>query len=114
MAGKYSVKETIEAFDLGFALVEAGKTALADGKVNIFDLPVLIPLFPKVQPAVEGAELIISELSEMDEEDAKALFAYAEAKVGGLVSDPVVKHKILVALKAGLALAEAIAVFKGA
>ena len=109
---KYGIKETKEMLDLGFELAKAGKAALADGKVNFFDLPVIIPVFAKVGPAVDGAAMIPAELGDIDEFESKELIDYAKAKLPEIVDDAFIKNRILVYLKAGLAVAEAISVSK--
>jgi hypothetical protein len=113
MAGKYGVKETKEMLDLGFALAKAGKEALADGKVNLLDLGVVMPVFPIVGTAVEGAPLVPLELGEIDEADSAELLAYAKAKLPEVVDEAELRHKVYVYVKAGLAVAEAVAVTRG-
>ena len=114
MAGKYSVKETKELFDLGFALAGAGVQAMADGKVNFLDIGVVIPLFPLVGPAIDNAAVALSEVSELDEQDSVELLSYAKSKIPSFVDDEDVVKKVVVCVKAGLAVAEAIAALKGA
>ena len=104
------IKETKEMFDFGFALGQAGKMALADGKITFNDIPVLLPVFPKVSLAVEGAGLIPAELADLDEAEGKELLDYCKAKLPNIVDDAGLRDKIAVYIKAGLAVAEAIAV----
>lgn len=112
MAGKYGVKETLEIFDLGHAVVKAGVEAAADGKVNILDIGVVLPLIPKVSPALQDADKSLLELAEMDQADSAAVLNHAQEKLGEVVKAEDVKKKVVVCLKVGLAVAEAVAVFK--
>lgn len=110
MSGKYGVKETQELFDLGFEIAKAGKLALADGKVNFLDLGVVMPVFPKVGPAVDGIALVPKELGELDEADAKTLLDYAKARLPEVVDEVTLRHRIYTYVKAGVAVGEAISV----
>lgn len=110
MAGKFGVKETKELFALGFALAKAGKDVMADGKVNFLDLGVVIELFPKVAPAIDGIEQVPSELGELDEAEEKELLAFAAEKLPTVVDNELLKKKVYVYLRAGLAVVAAIQV----
>lgn len=112
MGGRYGVKETKDLFDLGFGIAQAGKEVLADGKVNLADLASVIPLFPKIAPAVDGVDQVPNELGELDEADEAELLAYAKLKLPTVVDDAALKNKVYTYLRAGLALAAAIAVSK--
>lgn len=81
MAGKYGVKETKEALDLGFAGYDFGKVALADGKLSLADMYAAWKLFPFVAPAVNGIDLVPKEFSELDAQDAAELVAHVVAKL---------------------------------
>lgn len=113
MAGQFGVKETKDLFDLGFALAKAGKEASADGKVNLFDVGHLIAVIGKVGPAFEGAAVAPSELGELDEADAKELLDYVKAKLPEVLEEEKLKKQVFVFVKAGLAVAEAIAISRG-
>jgi hypothetical protein len=104
------IKNTLELFDLGLAVAKAGKEAMADGKVNLFDVGVLLPLFPKVAPALADAEQVAAELKDLDESETAELLAYAKTKLPEVIDDADLRRKVVVYLKAGLAIAEAISV----
>lgn len=110
MGGKFGVKESKDLFDLGFGLAQAGKDVMEDGKVNLADLAAVIPLFPKIAPAVEGVDVVPSELAELDEADEVELLNYAKVKLPVVISDEVLRHKVYTYVRAGLAVAAAIAV----
>lgn len=113
MPVKYSIKETKELLDLGFGLAKAGKDALADGKVTLWDLPLIVPVLGLVSPGIEGGELVPKELGDLDEAESKELLDYAKSKIPDIVSDADLKKKVYSCLKAGLALLEAISVLRG-
>lgn len=73
MGGTYGIKETGEAVDLVAGVVKAVGGAYTDGKFGLEDLAYLIPVSMLVQPAVDGAGLIVSEMKELDEADEKLL-----------------------------------------
>lgn len=110
MSGKYGVKETKEAFDLGFALVQAGQCATEDGKVNLGDIACAVPVFPKVGAAVEGIGLIPSELGELDAADEKELLDHAAVKLGQTLPDGKLRRCVYAYVKVALALSHAISV----
>lgn len=110
MGGIYGVKDLKEAFDLGFAVVAAGKCSLDDGKVTLGDIVCVIPVFPKIQPGVDGIGNALKELADIDEADEKELLDYAKAKIPEVVGDEKLKKKVYAYVKAGLAVAVAISV----
>lgn len=110
MSGQYGVKESKEFFDLGFALVNAGKGVLADGKVSIGDIAYVIPVLPAMEAGLVGLSIVPKELGELDEADEKELLDYAKAKLPQAVSDEKLRVKVYAYVKAGVALAHAYAV----
>lgn len=108
MGGKFGVKETKEAFELGFALVSAAQCAMADGKVTLGDIACVIPVFPKLEPGVDGLALVPQELGELDEVDEKELLDFAKSRLPDVVSDPVLRTKVYAYVRAGLAVASAL------
>jgi hypothetical protein len=63
-------KNLIEAIDFAFNLVEALKAAKEnDGKINLFDFPLLFPLFDDAQAAIEGWEEIGTAWRNSNEEE---------------------------------------------
>lgn len=108
MSGKFGVKETKEAFDLGFALVSAAQCAMADGKVTLGDIACVIPVFPKLESGVAGLTLVPQELGELDEVDEKELLDFAKTKLPEVVLDAVLRAKVYAYVRAGLAVASAL------
>jgi hypothetical protein len=82
--------------------------------VNLFDLGFLISVIGKVSPAIDGAALAPSELAELDEADSVELLTYVKLKLPEVVDDAKLSKVFFTYAKAGLAVAEAIAVSKGA
>lgn len=54
MAENVGTKELMEALDAVEALVVAGKAIMADGKINLDDLPAAMALLPQASKIVEG------------------------------------------------------------
>lgn len=58
------------------------KDVMSDGKVGWEDLPKLIPILAKLRPAIEGAQVMGSELKDLsDEEIAELMVLVAEVLV---------------------------------
>lgn len=110
MGGQFGVKETKELLDLGFAVVEAGKGVMADGKVTFTDVAYVVPVFPKLEAGLAGAALAPKELGELDEADEKELLDYTKAKLPGAISDELLRAKVFAYLRVGLAFAHALSV----
>lgn len=110
MGGTYGVQETLEIADLGFSAFRIGKDILADGKIGLLELPQLIPLIGKVTRAVDGAALVPKELTELDEQDQKTILEFFAARLPDITDSVALRLKVSAFLKAGLAIAEAIAV----
>lgn len=108
MSGKFGVKETKEAFELGFALVSAAQCAMADGKVTFGDIACIIPVLPKLEAGIAGLGLVPQELGELDEVDEKELLDFAKSKLPDVVSDAALRAKIYAYVRAGLAVASAL------
>lgn len=113
MAGKYGVKETLEVLDLGFSLVNAVKEAQSDGKINFLDAIHLIPVMPKVDAAITEIATVPSELGELDEQDVFQVLEYSKTKLGTALSDVDLRTKTFAVLRAGLYVANAVAVVRG-
>ncbi len=110
MGGTYGVNETLEIADLGFSSYRIGKDILADGKVGLLELPQLIPLIGKVTRAVDNAKLVPKELGELDSEDQAKLLEFFATRLPDITDSAALRLKVNAFLKAGLAIAEAIAV----
>jgi hypothetical protein len=108
MAGKYSVKETREAFELGFALVQSARCAMADGNVTLGDIACVIPVFPYLESGITGLTLVPQELGELDADDEKELLDFARLRLPDVVTDDKLRNKVYAYVRAGLAIASAL------
>ena len=113
MGGKFSVKETKEAFELGFAAVAAAQCAYADGKVTFGDVVCVVPVFPKLDAGLDGVALVPQELGEIDEADEADLLAFARSKIATATSDEHLRRLIFAYVKVGTSLAHAVSVTLG-
>lgn len=111
MAGeKHGIKETKEVLDLGFAVGKVVKDGLADGKIGLEDLGLLMGLVPHLGPAFGDIGKVPDELKDLDSDETKELLEYASNKLEGVFSDQELIAKINAGLKVGLAVAELIKV----
>jgi len=110
MSEKKGLKETKEVLDLGFALGGAVKQGLADGKLGLEDMGLLVALIPSLGPAFDGIGDVPAELKDLDSDEAKELLEYAGAKLGAVFSDEELLLKINAGLEVGLAVAKLIKV----
>jgi hypothetical protein len=78
------IKETSEFFDLTDEIIEAIATAKADGKVNVFDIPVFLGVPVKMITAFQGIEKIDDELTDLDPEEVAEL----EARIDKYAQNP--------------------------
>lgn len=80
----YGIKETKEALAAVISIANAGKTAVSDGKIDFNDIALLLSVFPKIQPAIDGSAEIPKEIGDLSAEEAADLIAYvsSELKVG--------------------------------
>lgn len=81
-----NLKDVKELLSFGFGLTGAVISSLADGRVGITDLSHLLPVLPKLGPAIEGAHKIPGSLRDMTDEDCKKLCDWAKAEFN-LVND---------------------------
>lgn len=75
MAG---IKESLEVLEGVKALGVAAKKVLADKKVNLADLPVLLGLvqdFSTITQAVQGADQVVVEVKDLTLDEANQLIA---------------------------------------
>jgi hypothetical protein len=79
------IKEIQEIISLAKKMITVGESVLDDGKVSLADLPKLMPLWSAIQAAVEGANLALDEIKDLDAAEAKALAADAVEVVFALV-----------------------------
>lgn len=64
-----SVKESLELLDGVKVVLVAGKKVMADGKVNLQDLPVAVELLQKINvlvAAVDGIDKVPAEIKDID------------------------------------------------
>lgn len=71
----FGIKETSEFFDLADEIIVSTNTAKADGKVNVFDIPVFLGVPVKMITAFQGIEKIDDELGELSPEEVAELEA---------------------------------------
>lgn len=72
------IKESLELLEGVKVLGVSAKKVLADGKVNLADLPVLLGLisdFPVLTAAVQGADLVLPEVKDLSADEANQLVA---------------------------------------
>lgn len=79
------IKNTLEVFDTLDALAKAVLDAKADGKVNYLDAPKLGPVVSAALKAVDGSELVVPELKELDEKEIATIVVRANAAIKALV-----------------------------
>lgn len=87
---KLGIKETKELLKFGFAVPKAIKKAQEDGKVDLFDAGLLIPVLSVAPEAFEGIQLVIAELADLDEAEWAELKEIAKAEVGELGDEKLV------------------------
>lgn len=75
------LKETKEAVDFAIAVGTGVDKALADGKINFADIPVFLPSFLALVPAVENAEQIPLEFKLANEDEINELKAYIKSQL---------------------------------
>lgn len=112
MDGQFGVKESKEFLDLGFAVAQAGKCVMEDGKATIGDIACVIPIFPKVAPGLDNIGIALQEMAELGENDEKELLDYTKSKLNETISDARARELMYVWLRAGLAVAHAYHVTK--
>lgn len=97
---KYGVKETIEMVDLGLSLANVGLAVGEDKKVDASDLPKVFAAVPglvvAVPAAIQGADQIDEEMSDLSVEEAAEVVAHVVGKLA--VSDEHAKAIVVDAL----------------
>ena len=76
MAGEIKpmgIKETREVLELLDAAVSLIAKGAADGSISIADGLAFIQLIPKLRTALDGAQLVKAELSDLDEAEVREL-----------------------------------------
>lgn len=69
-AGIKETKEVLELLDSAVGLIAKGA---ADGSISIADGLAFIQLLPKLKTALDGAQLVKTELSDLDEGEVREL-----------------------------------------
>ena len=70
MTGKYGIKESLELISFGMAIASAVITAKAnDGVIDGKDLPLAMPALMEMPGAIEGVQLVIPELGDLQEDE---------------------------------------------
>ena len=84
---KLDMKETNE---LVLFLFKTGKTVKMakenDGKIDVNDIVLLVPLMSDIGPAIEGADKIIDEIKDMDEQESKDLIDLVAKETGEVLT----------------------------
>jgi hypothetical protein len=75
------MKETKEVLKFAIELGEAVEAAMKDGKFEIAEAGLLIPVLMQIGPAIEGVALVKEELKAADEAAMKDLADYAKAEL---------------------------------
>jgi len=75
------VKELKEMIVLAAKVVNTGFAVAKDGKVGFEDIGYLMALIPAIQPALDGAGVIPSELKDLSVEEAAELVAFVGAEL---------------------------------
>ena len=113
--GQYSVQETKQVLDLGFALTGAIVASKeSNGGFGMEDMAKLMLVWPSVAPAVDKIADVPKELGELDSEDVKELLDHAKSRLGMHLSDEVLLKRVSAVLKLVLSGAEAVAEWQDA
>jgi hypothetical protein len=104
------IKETKELVGFGLHLASAIKDAMDDGKMNILDFPKFFKVLKKLKPALDGIEMIPSELKDLDDAEKAELMAAFQDKFD--IGNADLEAKIEMALDASLSLLRLVLDFK--
>ena len=86
-----NIKETKEVVVLAIQLTAGAKKALENKKVGLEDLPILIGLFPLINNAIKGIELVPAELKDLSESEWEEIFAEVTPAIGELAGEEIKK-----------------------
>jgi hypothetical protein len=94
----YGIKETKEALSAIIALANVGDMAAKDGKIDFADLPLLIGVVPKIQPAIDGSGLIPKELGDLSSAEAAEVIAFvgSELAIGDVKAKEIISQSLVV------------------
>jgi hypothetical protein len=92
----FGIKETKEAISEIIALANAGDAAAKDGKIDFADLPLLIGIVPKIQPAIDGSGLIPKELGDLSSAEAAELISQisVELVIGDVKAKEIISQSL--------------------
>lgn len=92
-------KNLSEVIDVVIALFKAGKLAIADGKVDVKDLLLLMEVLPKLPAAVADIDEVPSEVAALDEAAYSELVAKiaSELAVDNAKAGLVAQHALKIA-----------------
>lgn len=117
MNQKLPIKDVVELIQLGAAVSVAVENAKKDdGKIDLRDLPHLLPVIPFIGPAVENVDQVLKQLGDVDDEEFAKLSGEL-AKISIIGSKPevlAVVSAVLSALKANYEAYKAIQALKAA
>jgi hypothetical protein len=85
--GKVGIKETKELLKFGILAKDVFVAAKADGKIDLGDLGLVLPLVGPLNGAIQGVGEIPAELADLDEGEFDELVALAKETVDGFVPD---------------------------
>lgn len=95
----------------GAKMHTAMKLVYQDRKIDGADLMYLIPALQTLSPAVQGIDMIIPEVKDLDSGEVEQLIALIKQEDPALTSDLVAMERIAVCLKLGVAILETYKVF---
>ena len=108
MGGEYGIKATGDLVSLGASIGKAFDAAYEDGKLDMRDVALLVPVALKIPAAVGSAGEAFKEMGELDDEDLKALHEKTKGEFGEGYSEEIGEQALLV----GLHLARLLSIIK--
>ena len=82
--GIEDVSKLLDLIALGATAKVAYEAIKQDGRVNIFDIAQLLPLIAPVEDLIKGRQLLISQFSDIDDQERELL----KQRFGQVVEDP--------------------------
>lgn len=70
-----NVKNLVEVLDLVVSLGKVVGEVVKDGKVNVWDLPKLAPLWTSAQAAIAGLDQVVGEIKDLDSAEVETLMS---------------------------------------
>lgn len=75
-------KEVTELLDLIVDSINDGVAVMADGKIDVLDVLKLQNLLPEILPAIQGLNLVPSELADLSVDEGSELVQHVVGKLG--------------------------------